>query len=243
MPDYTVVIPARHASQRLPGKPLLDVAGKPMLQWVWEAACASAAREVLIATDDDRVAEAAAAFGAAVRITSDKHGSGTDRVAEVASGLDDDHIVVNVQGDEPLLPPALVDQVASALAAAERADMATLAERFGDGESRSDSAAVKVVCAADGRALYFSRAPVPWSSADDSAVPCLRHIGIYAYRASFLRRFVQLPPPPLERHERLEQLRALYHGFHVHVAVAAQKAGIGVDTEADLQRVRAILAG
>ena len=239
--DYTVVIPARYASERLPGKPLLDIAGKSMLQWVWEAACKSSAKAVLIATDDERVSKAACAFGAKVRMTAASHQSGSDRIAEVVAGMDDDHIIVNMQGDEPLLPPVLLDQVAAALAARGEVDMATIAEQFAEGDSPTDTAAVKVVCAADGRALYFSRAPLPWPAGDDDSVTCLRHVGVYAYRVSFLRRFVGMPPAPMEISEHLEQLRALYHGCHVHVEIACQAAGHGVDTENDLARVQAII--
>lgn len=241
MVDYTVVIPARYASERLPGKLLLDIAGKSMLQRVWEAACKSSAREVVIATDGDNIAKAARAFGAKVQMTAASHKSGSDRIAEAVVGMDDDHIIVNMQGDEPLLPPVLLDQAAAALAARPGVDMATIAEQFAVDDSPVDIAAVKVVCAADGKALYFSRAPLPWPAGEDGSVPCLRHVGVYAYRVSFLRRFVGMPPAPMEISERLEQLRALYHGCQVHVELACQAAGHGVDTESDLARVRALV--
>ena len=240
MPGYTVVIPARYDSRRLPGKPLLDIAGKPMLQWVWEVACSSGASEVLVATDDERISKVATAFGARVKMTSGSHKSGTDRVAEVVADMDDEQVVVNMQGDEPLLPPELLDKVAISLVTRPQAHIVTLAENFAATEQRDDSAAVKVVLAADGRALYFSRAAVPWSAAGDSTVPCLRHIGVYAYRAAFLRQFVKLPQVPLEQYESLEQLRALCHGYYIYVETSSQNHGRGVDTETDLQRVRGI---
>lgn len=250
---YTVVIPARYASTRLPGKPLLDIAGKPMIQHVWEQASRSAASRVLIATDDARIAEACQAFGGEVVLTAAEHNSGTDRLAEVASklGLAADAIVVNVQGDEPLIPPAVIDQVAGNLAAHPSAAIATLAEPIGDAVSLFNPNVVKVLCDAQGFALTFSRAPLPWARDSfaqqrDSlppGVPYRRHIGIYAYRAGFLGDFVGWGPCWLENTESLEQLRALWHGCRIHVADACQAPPAGVDTAEDLTRVRSLLGG
>ncbi len=246
--SYSVVIPARYGSTRLPGKPLLDIAGKPMVQRVWEQALGSAAGEVLIATDDERIVQAAAAFGAEVCLTSSDHLSGTDRLREVASqrGWGDDRIVVNVQGDEPLIPPAVIDQVAANLAANPGAGIATLSERIDELGELVNPNAVKVVTDCSGMALYFSRATIPWPrdtfAAGATEMPgqgiWQRHIGIYAYRTSFLHRYVCWDPAPLEQLEQLEQLRALYNGVRIHVAEAAEPVPAGVDTEEDLQAVR-----
>lgn len=250
--SFRVVIPARYASTRLPGKPLLDIAGKPMLQHVWERAMASGAERVIIATDDARIATAAEGFGAEVCMTDARHGSGTERLAEVAGSLGDadEQVYVNMQGDEPLLPPALVRQAADDLLAHADADIATLASRIEDADTLFDSAAVKVVCDARGYALYFSRAPVPWHRdgfADGArslpdGVHYLRHIGLYAYRVGYLRVHAGLPVGAAERAESLEQLRALHAGRRIHVAEALQAPGPGVDTARDLERVRARLA-
>ncbi len=250
---FVVVIPARHASSRLPGKPLLEIAGKPMIQHVWEQARRSAAQRVLVATDDARIVEACQAFGAEVELTAVEHNSGTDRLAEVARalGLADDAIVVNVQGDEPLIPPAIIDQVAANLAANPQAAIATLAEPISDAQTLFNPNAVKVVSDCNGLALTFSRAPLPWArdafatdrSQLPAGVPYRRHIGIYAYRAGFLQDFVAWGPCWLEDSECLEQLRALWHGVRIHVADACQSPPAGVDTAEDLARVRAILAG
>lgn len=250
---YTVVIPARYGSSRLPGKPLLDIGGKPMVRRVWEQARGSNAERVVIATDDQRILEAAESFGAEALMTSPAHPSGTDRLQEVALalGLDDDHIVVNVQGDEPLIPPAVIDQVAADLAASEGAAIATLCEPISDLREVSNPNAVKVVCDAVGMALYFSRAPVPWPreafagglSDDPGAGRWLRHIGIYAYRTGFLHRYVSWAPAPQEKLEQLEQLRALHHGERIHVSEVLEPVPAGVDTEQDLLAVRALLAG
>jgi 3-deoxy-manno-octulosonate cytidylyltransferase (CMP-KDO synthetase) len=246
--SYTVVIPARYGSTRLPGKPLLDIGGKPMVQRVWEQAKASGAAEVLIATDDERIRAAAELFGARVCMTLADHPSGTDRLQQVAadSGWDDEHIVVNVQGDEPLIPPAVIDQVAANLAANREAGIATLREELSSIEELVNPNAVKVVTDARGMALYFSRATVPWPrdafAEDTTTMPVsgewFRHIGIYAYRCAFLHQYVSWPPAPLETLECLEQLRALYNGVRIHVATARQPVPGGVDTEADLEAVR-----
>jgi 3-deoxy-manno-octulosonate cytidylyltransferase (CMP-KDO synthetase) len=248
---FTVVIPARYASSRLPGKPLQDIAGKPMIQHVWEQACKSSARQVVVATDDARIVEACHAFGAGVLLTRVDHNSGTDRLAEVAAalGLAPDAIVVNVQGDEPLIPPAIIDQVAANLAANPQAAIATLAEPIDDLAALFNPNVVKVVSDRNGLALTFSRAPLPWAR-DALAVsreqlpanvPYRRHIGIYAYRAQFLHDFVAWGPCWLEDTECLEQLRALWHGVRIHVADALQAPPAGVDTQEDLERVRRLL--
>lgn len=248
---FSVVIPARFASSRLPGKPLQDIAGKPMIRHVWEQARQSSAERVLVATDDPRIVDACEGFGAEVLLTRADHESGTDRLAEVAARLEltDDAILVNVQGDEPLIPPAIIDQVAANLAANPQAGIATLAESITDAETLFNPNAVKVVADRNGLALTFSRAPLPWArdafASDRSqlpeGVPYRRHIGIYAYRAGFLRDFVGWGPCWLESCEALEQLRALYHGVRIHVADACQSPPAGVDTPDDLERVRRIL--
>lgn len=245
--SFSVVIPARFASTRLPGKPLVDIAGKPMIQRVWDRARASSASRVMIATDDQRIAEVAAAFGAEVCLTDPDHPSGTDRLAEVArlQGFADQDILVNVQGDEPLIPPAVINQVAANLAANPSAAIATLCEPLNAEEELRNPNAVKVVADRQGLALYFSRAPIPWprdAFAAGEALPAApawaRHIGIYAYRAGFLQRFVAWPPAEIERLEQLEQLRALYNGERIHVQQACETVPTGVDTEADLAAVR-----
>jgi 3-deoxy-manno-octulosonate cytidylyltransferase (CMP-KDO synthetase) len=252
MTGFHVVVPARYASQRLPGKPLLDIAGKPMLQWTFERACASGASRVVIATDDARIADAASAFGAEVCRTSAEHASGTDRIAEVARRMDwaDDEVVVNLQGDEPLMPPALLGQVAATLARHENADAATLAVALDDTAQLFDPNVVKVVTDRTGLALYFSRATIPWKRDlfASAATPgagwtdgIFRHLGIYAYRAGFLARYAGLPEAPLERMECLEQLRILWHGGQVAVDIAAEPPPAGVDTREDLERVAALL--
>jgi len=246
--SFSVVIPARFGSTRLPGKPLLPIADKPMVQHVWEQAGRSGAGEVVIATDDERIREAAAAFGATVCMTATTHPSGTDRLQQVAAefGWDGDHVVVNVQGDEPLIPPAVIDQVAGNLATHEQAGMATLCEEITDPEELVNPNAVKVVTNARGMALYFSRAPIPWPrehfrerAAGMPSGQWWRHVGIYAYRARFLHQYIGWPPAPLEQLEQLEQLRALYHGVLIHVERAVERVPGGVDTRADLDAVRA----
>lgn len=250
---FKVVIPARYGSSRLPGKPLLDIAGKPMFAHVYARACQSGAEEVLIATDDARIEAAARAIGATVVMTSPDHPSGTDRLQEVSrrQGWADDVIVVNVQGDEPLIPPAVIDQVAANLAAAPEAGIATLAESLADATQLFNPNIVKLVRDVRGYAMYFSRAPLPWArdifAASRESLPAsglyLRHLGIYAYRAGFLNDYVKWAPAEVEQLEALEQLRALYHGVKIHVDVAAVELPPGVDTAEDLERVRALLAG
>ncbi len=254
--SFKVVIPARYASTRLPGKPLLEIKGKPMIQWVAEAACASQASEVCIATDDERIAQAVRAFraqcaGAAldVAMTREDHVSGTDRIAEVATrmGWSGDTVVVNVQGDEPQLPSALIDQVAQLLLDDSSADLATLSTSITHLHEFLDPNVVKVVGDDNGMALYFSRAPIPWSRdsatvglASQTAWPSAqRHLGIYAYRVASLLRMTALPLSELEQIEKLEQLRALQAGMRICIAQATIAPGIGVDTAADLERIRA----
>ena len=241
---FNVVIPARYASTRLPGKPLLTIAGKPMLQYVFEAAVSCGASQVIIATDDERIEQAAKDFGADVCMTAIEHASGTDRIGEVVTkmGWRDDEIVVNVQGDEPLMPPAIIDQVAQDLASYPEAAMATLATPIIAAGQLFDTNIVKVVTDQSGFALYFSRAPIPWDrdlfNDDHKALPAgivpLRHIGIYAYHVGYLRRYRETKPCNLEQTEHLEQLRALWYGERIHVVEAIEQPGPGVDTEDDL---------
>ena len=250
--SFTVVIPARFGASRLPGKPLADIGGKPMVVHVLERCRQSAAAAVWVATDDPRIAEAVQAAGGDVLMTRADHPSGTDRLQEVAAqlGLADNDIVVNVQGDEPLIPPAVIDQVATNLAAHDGFGIATLCEPITERESVFNPHHVKVVFDENGRALYFSRAPLPWHR-DTFADTCAtglpvggqwwRHIGIYGYRVSLLNRYVSWPPAPLEQSEALEQLRAMYHGVPIHVAPACAPVPGGVDTDADLQRMRVLL--
>lgn len=250
--SFRVVIPARYAATRLPAKPLADLAGKPMVVRVVEAALRSGAAEIIVATDDARVSAAVAAHGHVAVMTRGDHVSGTDRIAEVAAqrGWDDDEIVVNVQGDEPLLEPALIAAVARALDADRAASIATAAHRICDMADFLNPHVVKVVTAANGHALYFSRAPIPWhrdglAQQREVLPPALqvrRHVGLYAYRVRFLRRYGSLAPAPLEQWEALEQLRALWHGFHIHVIDCSYAPEAGVDTSADLERVRARFA-
>lgn len=248
---FRVAIPARAASSRLPGKALADLNGKPMLQWVYEKACAAGAREVLIATDDETIVAAARAFGARARLTSAAHASGTDRIAELAQleGWPDEEIVVNVQGDEPLIPPQVIAQVATLLAGSAQAAIATLATPIDSLEAFLDPNVVKVVTDTEGRALYFSRAPIPWSRDGAPSGPASqsrfagarRHVGLYAYRVSALRALARLPSSALERCERLEQLRALEHGLVIQVADALEQPGPDVNTAEDLRRVAMLL--
>jgi 3-deoxy-manno-octulosonate cytidylyltransferase (CMP-KDO synthetase) len=250
--EFRVVIPARFASTRLPGKPLADIAGKPMVVRVAEAAERSGAAEVLIATDDARVAAAAQAHGKTVVMTRSDHPSGTDRLAEVASqrGWTDEVIVVNVQGDEPLLDPQLICDVAAALERDAEAVIATAAHPISSATEFFNPNVVKLVADARGRALYFSRAPIPWArddfAADRETLPpnlgALRHIGLYAYRTGFLRCYQSLPPAACEQLESLEQLRALWHGFPIQVLLCDEAPMAGVDTPEDLERVRQFFA-
>ncbi len=252
MSGFHVVIPARYASTRLPGKPLLDIAGKPMLAHVYERACQSQAQRVLIATDDERIAAVAESWGADVLMTAATHPSGTDRLQDVAlqMGWDDATCVVNVQGDEPLLPPALIDQVAANLLARPHVAIATLAEPITSWHDLEQPQIVKVVRDVQGLACYFSRSPIPYlrdEQARAAAKPppqlYWRHLGLYAYRVGFLHDYVRWPQADSELAESLEQLRALHHGARIHVDACLQPLPAGVDTEADLLRVRALLGG
>lgn len=252
--SFTVVIPARYGSSRLPGKPLAEIAGKPMVRHVYERAIESRADRVVIATDDERIRSACEAFGAEVVMTSPDHASGTDRLEEVARllGFEGDHRVVNVQGDEPLIPSALINQVADNLERYPEAAIATLCERIHDPAQVFNPNVVKVVFGQTGMAHYFSRAPIPWArdlwqngtpmTGGDVSLPegigYFRHIGIYGYRTSVLGQFVSWPPAPTETVESLEQLRALYNGAGIHVDVAVENPPAGVDTAEDLERLR-----
>ena len=249
--SFKVVIPARYASTRLPGKPLADVGGRPMIAWVHSAAEASGAEEVIIATDDERIATVCEGFGAEVAMTRPDHASGTDRVAEVADqrGWPGATIVVNIQGDEPLLPPQLVQQVAVLLAGASDAEMATLTTPIITVQEWLDPHMVNVVSDQQGRALYFSRAPIPWprDQGEEGGTPAApppraqRHVGVYAYRATALRRLTATAPCELELTESLEQLRALWLGFTILVAEACQEPPRGVDTPEDLEQLRSVV--
>lgn len=251
MVDFTVIIPARYASTRLPGKPLKMIGAHTMIEQVYRRCCASNATRVVIATDDQRIAEVAIGFGAEVCMTSAQHPSGTDRLQEVAHncGLDNDAIVVNVQGDEPLIPAAVINQVAANLATATAASVATLSEPITQLDDFLNPNVVKVVSDHQGLACYFSRAPIPWPrdafAQDRSQLPAelgaQRHIGIYAYRVGLLHDFVQWPVSTLEHTESLEQLRVMDNGHRIHVQEACADVPGGVDTEDDLQRVIAVV--
>ena len=249
--DFHVVIPARFASTRLPGKPLLPIAGKPMVVRVAEQAAKSGARQIWIATDHHPILAAAHEHGFKACLTHAHHPSGTDRIAEVAEqqGWADDTIVVNVQGDEPLIPPELIHAVAQHLYDHPACAMATACHPIHDEAALRNPNVVKAVLDRDGNALYFSRAPIPWprdafaqQAPMPAELPVLRHIGIYAYRAAFLHAFGKLAPAPIEQAEALEQLRALWHGYRIGVTVTEQAPPAGVDTEADLEDVRKTFA-
>ncbi|MDD1794761.1 3-deoxy-manno-octulosonate cytidylyltransferase [Enterovibrio makurazakiensis] len=245
---FTVVIPARYASSRLPAKPLVDIGGKPMIQWVYEQALKSGAHNVIIATDDQRIVDAANGFGAEVCMTREDHQSGTERLAEVIEkyNLDADEIIVNVQGDEPLIPPSVIRQVAENLAKSV-APMATLAVNIDHADEVFNPNAVKVVTDKDGYALYFSRATIPWDRDNFAKVPMeihhnlKRHIGIYGYRAGFINTYINWAPSPIEHIECLEQLRVLWYGEKIHVDVAIEVPPAGVDTPEDLEVVRQLV--
>lgn len=239
-----VIIPARYDSTRLPGKPLLDISGKTLIQRVYECAQSSDASHVVVATDDERIEKTVKEFGGEVCMTSSEHRSGTDRIAEVIDtlGLSDSEIVVNLQGDEPGMPGTLINQVASILET-NQADMGTACHLSNDSETFLDPNVVKVVLDENNNALYFSRAPIPFdrTGGQDSSDPAARfywHMGIYAYRAEFIKRFCQWPPCPLEKVESLEQLRALHHGKKISVCVTNPLPIGGIDTETDLELAR-----
>jgi 3-deoxy-manno-octulosonate cytidylyltransferase (CMP-KDO synthetase) len=250
--DFTVIIPARMASSRLPDKPLADIAGLPMVVRVAQRAAQSQARQVVVAADDERIVAACQAHGVRAILTRQDHVSGSDRLAEACQllGLSADALVVNVQGDEPLIPPELINDVARVLAERPEASMGTAAHAIHELAEFTNPNVVKVVMDARQMALYFSRAPIPWwrdgqtvegFQALPSPAP-LRHIGIYSYRARFLQQFPQLPPAPIETLESLEQLRALWHGHRIAVHVTEAAPGPGVDTPEDLARVRRLLS-
>ena len=246
---FHVIIPARFGSARLPGKPLAMIGERPLIHWVWQSAVASGAASVLIATDDERIRAAACQFGADCLMTSARHASGTDRIAEVVRAREfaADDIVVNLQGDEPSMPAEVVSKVAGALREVALSDMATAVAPIESLREFLDPNCVKALRAANGRALYFSRAAVPWprdnvvAGEPTSFAGAWRHIGIYAYRVRSLLQFAAWPPTALETTEKLEQLRALEHGMHIHLVTLAQSPPPGVDTPEDLERARKAL--
>jgi len=251
--SFKVVIPARYASTRLPGKPLLELAGRPMIQHVHERAVESGADEIVIATDDERIADAGGGFGAEVCMTDSRHRSGTERIEEVVrkEGWGDQAIVVNLQGDEPCMPASLITQVAGDMEDHPEAHVTTLAAPIETKRQLFDPHVVKVVTDGNGYALYFSRAPIPWHRDEfliqndqlPAGVEFLRHIGLYAYRAGFLNRYISWPVSPLERAESLEQLRVLWHGDSIHVSEATMRPGHGVDTQEDLRHAELLVGG
>jgi 3-deoxy-manno-octulosonate cytidylyltransferase (CMP-KDO synthetase) len=244
---FHVIIPARFAASRLPGKPLLVIGDRPMIQWVWQCAQASGAASVTIATDDGRVFDSAKSFGADCLMTSPRHASGTDRIAEVVrtKGFAAEDIVVNLQGDEPMMPAAVLERVAAGLNLGAQIDIATAVAPIHSLAEFLDPNCVKALRARDGRALYFSRAPVPWPRDHSAAgqpgsfAGAWRHIGVYAYRVRSLLQFASWPPTPLEEAERLEQLRALENGMQIYLVAFSEAPPAGVDTPQDLERVRA----
>ena len=251
--SFTIIIPARFESSRLPGKPLMDIHGKPMIQWTWQQAKKSGAERIIIATESQQVKEACEAFGAEVCLTGNQHQSGTERIAEVIelANIADDEIIVNVQGDEPMLPAELIHQVAEGLETHSKTQMATLCEPIETVETVFDPHAVKVSRDVNHFAINFSRAPLPWSRdtflGQDKTLPAnwayKRHIGLYAYRAGFVKQYVAWPECELEQVEKLEQLRVLWHGEDILVLDALCDAGVGVDTAQDLEQVRKLLKG
>jgi len=251
MTDFKVVIPARYSSSRLPGKPLLDVVGKPMIQHVYERALESDASQIVIATDDQRIVDVVKQFGGEVCMTSVNHQSGTDRLSEVVNFYQWDHqdIIVNVQGDEPEMPASLINQVANDMASHPDAVITTLSVDIDSLEDVMDPHIVKVVTDQKGYAQYFSRAPIPWHRNELAENPVAledlslfaRHVGLYAYRAGFLHKYVQWEAAPTEKAESLEQLRVLWHGEKIHVSHTDQSPGIGIDTQADLDRVNSLM--
>lgn len=246
--DFVVVVPARLASTRLPRKPLADIGGAPMVVRVAQRAARSSAARVVVAADDAAIVDACRAHGVQALLTRTDHASGSDRLAEAVErlALPDSACVVNVQGDEPLIAPTMIDACAALLEARPDCVMSTVAHPIDDAAEFTNPNVVKVVLDEQGRALYFSRAPVPWWRDGGGAPPAspaaLRHVGLYAYRAGFLRRFPALEPAPIERTESLEQLRVLWHGERIAVHVAGERPGPGVDTPEDLERVRALWA-
>lgn len=248
--SFQVIIPARYASTRLMGKPLCEINGRPMISHVYEKAIQSGAKKVIIATDDQRILEVAQQMGAECCLTNPNHASGTDRIAEIISKLNisDDEIIVNLQGDEPTMPPALIKQVAITLSEQPQAQVATLCEPFVEENDIFSPNMVKVVRDQNNFALYFSRAPIPWVrknftnvSGQSGETGHFRHIGLYAYRAGFLKQITQLPACNIENDESLEQLRVLYYGGRIYVANACEKVGFGIDTPDDLEKLRQLM--
>ncbi len=253
--SYVVIIPARYASTRLPGKLLLDIAGKPLIQRVYEKALGSGAKQVIIATDDERIESAAKLFGAEVCMTSTQHKSGTERIAEVVAskGFPDDSVVVNLQGDEPLMPPKLINLVADKLLADKTYSVSTLSYPITTMSELFNPNVVKVVTDAQGSALYFSRAPIPWErekfsdyctsrqEKNTQVTGHNRHIGLYAYRVGFIKSYINMTPSNTEKLELLEQLRVLDQGYKIAVSCSDEDPGIGIDTEDDLNEVRRLL--
>jgi 3-deoxy-manno-octulosonate cytidylyltransferase (CMP-KDO synthetase) len=239
-PPFNVVIPARYASTRLPAKPLSDIHGRPMIEWVYRAAVDSDARQVIVATDDKRIEQAVREFGGECVMTRADHQTGSDRIVEACElmGWNDDMIIVNLQGDEPLMPAANLSQVARNLAQSG-CEMATLHKTISATQAE-DPNLVKLVADQAGRALYFSRAPIPYDR-DNAEIEYCGHIGLYAYRVGFLNIYAALAPCQIEQSEKLEQLRALYYGYQIHTEVACTDPGPGVDTEDDLKYARKLL--
>ncbi|GAC1304580.1 MAG: 3-deoxy-manno-octulosonate cytidylyltransferase [Steroidobacteraceae bacterium] len=246
---FHVIIPARYSASRLPGKPLLMLGDRPLIRWVWQCARSSGAASVIVATDDERVFDAAKAFGAEVEMTAAQHVSGTDRIAEVVrkKRIPPDDVIVNLQGDEPMMPPQVIREVAEALDSRPQIDIATAVAPIRSLAEFLDTSCVKALRASQGHALYFSRAPVPWPRDSIAAgmpsrfTGAWRHIGIYAYRVRSLLQFASWSPTPLEEAERLEQLRALENGMRIHLLTLNEAPPAGVDTPEDLERVRAAL--
>jgi 3-deoxy-manno-octulosonate cytidylyltransferase (CMP-KDO synthetase) len=238
---FSIIIPARYASTRLPGKPLLEIKGKPLIQHVYETASNTQAKNITIATDDERIASVAESIGASVILTSTEHQSGTDRIAEAVKqlGIDDSEIIVNLQGDEYGLPVSLINQVASNLFNNPDNQVATLCEVITTMDEYTDPNIVKVTFDNKNSAIYFSRSPIPADRSGGLPAEVYRHIGLYAYQAGYLQEFTQLPPCALEKAEALEQLRVLYNGGKIHVEIAVDETGIGVDTAEDLELARA----
>ena len=247
--DYHIIVPARYGSSRLPGKPLLDIAGKPMIQHVVEQCMKCRAKSVVVATDHQQILDVVTAFGGRAVMTASNHPSGSDRIAEacLALGLEDGSMVVNVQGDEPDMPPALVDQVADALSGDSAAVMATAGVPLVTTAEVTNTSVVKVVVDRNQHALYFSRASIPWvrdaTSLEGVVSQLRRHLGIYAYRAGYIREFAARPPCALEELEKLEQLRALWYGEKIHCVDAVEVPGPGIDTADDLATARARFSG
>ncbi|MDJ0958246.1 MAG: 3-deoxy-manno-octulosonate cytidylyltransferase [Arenicellales bacterium] len=239
--EFDILIPARYSATRLPGKPLLDVCGKPLIQWVYERAKSSKAQHVVVATDDERIEQAVKKFGGEVCMTRTDHQSGSDRIAEVVNQLHlpKDRIIVNLQGDEPSIPQALINKVARRLFTDDQVAVATACHEINTDKEFKDPNIVKVVCNTKGHALYFSRAPIPWPrDGKGNSVKALRHIGIYAYRAEFLREFTRWPETDAEKTEQLEQLRILEHGVPIAVCRVEELPEAGIDTQADLERFK-----